>query len=69
MITGTLSVPREEIAEFILERGGKVSGSLSGKTSFLLAGAEPGSKLAKAAALGVRTLSEAEFREMLGLEL
>lgn len=67
VITGTLSQPREDVAELILERGGKISGSLSGKTSFLLAGTEPGSKLAKAASLGVRTLNEAEFREMLSL--
>ncbi len=65
VITGTLSQPREEIAELILERGGKISGSLSAKTSYLLAGADPGSKLAKAAALGVRTLDENEFRSLL----
>lgn len=67
VITGTLSQPREEIAEYILERGGKISGSLSGKTSYLLAGADPGGKLAKAAALGVRTLDEAGFRALLGI--
>lgn len=67
VITGTLSRPREEMAELILERGGKISGSLSSKTSFLLAGDDPGSKLAKAASLGVRTLNEQEFREMLGV--
>ena len=50
----------------ILERGGKVSGSLSTKTDYLLAGAEAGSKLAKAATLGVRIVDESEFRRMLG---
>ena len=66
VITGTLSQPREEITEFILEKGGKVSGSLSNKTDYLLAGAEAGSKLEKAKTLGVKTVDEAEFRRMLG---
>ena len=52
VITGTLSQPREEIAEEIVKRGGKVSGSVSKKTSFLLAGEEAGSKLEKAKKLG-----------------
>ena len=67
VITGTLSQGREEITEIILERGGKVSGSLSNKTDYLLAGAEAGSKLEKAKTLGVRVLDEAEFRRMLGV--
>jgi DNA ligase (NAD+) len=65
VITGTLSQGREEITELILERGGKVSGSLSNKTNFLLAGEEAGSKLEKARTLGVKVVDEAEFREML----
>ena len=65
VITGTLSQPRDEIAETIISRGGKVSGSVSKKTNFVLAGEEAGSKLDKAKELGVRVLSEAEFREML----
>jgi DNA ligase (NAD+) len=65
VITGTLSQSREEIAEMILARGGKVSGSVSKKTSFLLAGEEAGSKLAKAKQLGVRVMDEAAFRELL----
>ncbi len=66
VITGTLSQPREEITEIILEKGGKVSGSLSNKTDYLLAGAEAGSKLEKAKSLGVKTVNEEEFRRMLG---
>ena len=66
VITGTLSQPREEIGELILEKGGKVSGSLSNKTDYLLAGAEAGSKLEKAKKLGVKVLDEAEFRRLLG---
>ncbi|HYJ05313.1 MAG TPA: NAD-dependent DNA ligase LigA [Chthoniobacterales bacterium] len=65
VITGTLSQSRDEIAELILARGGKVSGSVSKKTSFVLAGEEAGSKLEKAKKLGVRVLDEAEFRKML----
>lgn len=65
VITGTLSQPREEIAELIRKQGGKVSGSVSKKTSFVLAGEEAGSKLEKAKELGVRVVGEAEFREMM----
>jgi DNA ligase (NAD+) len=65
VITGTLSEPRENIAEQIIGRGGKVSGSVSKKTTYLLAGEAAGSKLDKARELGVRVLTEAEFRKML----
>ena len=65
VITGTLAQPREEIAEIITARGGKVAGSVSKKTSYVLAGEEAGSKLEKAKKLGVRVLTEEEFREML----
>ena len=68
VITGTLSQTREEITESILEKGGKVSGSLSNKTDYLLAGAEAGSKLEKARTLGVKVVDEAQFRRMLGGE-
>ena len=66
VITGTLSQSRGEIAETIIARGGKVSGSVSKKTSYLLAGEEAGSKLDKAKKLGVRVIDEAEFAKMLG---
>lgn len=66
VITGTLSIGREEAAEMIRAAGGAVSGSISKKTSFLLAGAEAGSKLEKAKELGVRVVEEAEFRAMTG---
>ena len=65
VITGTLSQPREEIADMIVARGGKVSGSVSKKTSYVLAGEEAGSKLEKAKKLGLRVLDETEFRKML----
>ena len=65
VITGTLSKPRDEIAEEIIRQGGKVSGSVSKKTSYVLAGEEAGSKLEKARKLGLRVISETEFRRML----
>ncbi len=68
VITGTLSgYSRSAAADEIEKRGGKVAGSVSKKTSYVLAGAEPGSKLDKANALGVRVINEDEFNEMLGL--
>lgn len=65
VITGTLSQPRDEIAEAIISGGGKVSGSVSKKTSYVLAGDEAGSKLVKARKLGLRVVTEKEFRAML----
>ena len=65
VITGTLSQGREEIADIIRANGGKVSGSVSAKTSYLLAGEEAGSKLEKATKLKVKIVTEAEFRAML----
>jgi DNA ligase (NAD+) len=66
VLTGTLpSMTREEATEKIEAAGGKVSSSVSKKTSYVLAGAEAGSKLAKARALGVPVIDEAEFVKML----
>ena len=64
VLTGTLSEPRETVAETIRALGGKVTDSVSKKTSYVLAGEEAGSKLEKAQKLGVRVLSEAEFRAL-----
>jgi DNA ligase (NAD+) len=65
VITGTLSRPRDEIAEMIIERGGKVSGSVSKKTNYLLTGEEAGSKLEKAKKLGVKIIGEKDFRRLI----
>ena len=66
VLTGTLpGMTREEAAALIVAAGGKVSGSVSKKTSYLLAGEEAGSKLEKAQTLGIPIISEAQFREML----
>jgi DNA ligase (NAD+) len=55
-----------EDAEAAIERlGGKVSGSVSKKTSYLVVGADAGSKLEKARSLGVTTMNEAEFRTLI----
>lgn len=66
VITGTLSRPREEIADLIRAHGGKIAAGVSGKTTFLLAGEEAGSKLDKARKLGVTVVEEQEFRRMIG---
>ena len=63
VITGTLSRPRDEVAELIRRHGGTVSGSVSKKTSYVLAGEEAGSKLDKAKSLGVPVVDEAALRE------
>ncbi|MEW8979576.1 MAG: NAD-dependent DNA ligase LigA [Symbiobacterium sp.] len=62
VVTGTLSRwGRKEIEELIRQLGGKAAGSVSKKTSFVLAGESPGSKLAKAQELGIPVLTEEEF--------
>jgi DNA ligase (NAD+) len=66
VLTGSLSgYTRDEAAEAIAERGGKVSGSVSKKTSFVVAGESPGSKLDKAESLGVPVLDEAGLQVLL----
>jgi len=66
VLTGTLpSMTREEATGKIEALGGHVSGSVSKKTDYVLAGAEPGSKIDKAKQLGIRILDETEFRQML----
>ena len=66
VLTGTLSgLTREEATELIERAGGRVTGSVSGKTDYVLAGDSPGSKLAKAEKLGVALLSEAQLLELL----
>lgn len=67
VLTGTLnSMTRDEAGEKIKMRGGKTSSSVSKNTSFVIAGANPGSKLDKAEKLGVIILSEDEFLELVG---
>ena len=66
VLTGTMeSLTREAATEAIEQRGGRVSGSVSKKTSYLVVGADAGSKLEKARSLGVATLTEDEFKALI----
>ena len=66
VLTGTLeSMSRDAAAEAIAQRGGKVVGSVSKKTDYVVAGEEAGSKLKKAAELGIPVLDEAAFIKLL----
>ena len=65
VLTGTLeNMTRDEAAEMIKARGGKVSSSVSSKTSYVLAGEAAGSKLTKAQSLGVKIIDKEQFLEM-----
>ena len=66
VLTGSLDeFTRDEASDIIENYGGKVSGSVSKKTSYVLAGEDAGSKLTKAQSLGVTVISEEEFKEMI----
>ncbi|MBD9192192.1 MAG: NAD-dependent DNA ligase LigA [Roseburia inulinivorans] len=68
VITGTLpTLGRKEAAELVEKYGGKVSGSVSKKTDYVVAGESAGSKLAKAQELGITVLTEAELFVLLGI--
>ena len=64
-MTGTLSAPRNEVKEKLLAAGAKVSGAISSKTDYLLAGEGGGSKRDKAESLGVEIISEEDLFAML----
>ena len=67
VVTGTLEgMSRDQAEEAIISRGGKAASSVSKNTAFVLAGANAGSKLAKAEALGVEVIDEAEFAKRIG---
>ena len=65
VLTGTLpGISRDDAKRRIESLGGRVSGTVSKKTDFVIAGDDPGSKLEKALALGVRVLNPGEFAQM-----
>jgi DNA ligase (NAD+) len=69
VITGTLpNMKRKEAKEFIEKNGGKVTGSISSKTNYLLAGESPGSKLSKAVDLGIKVIDETGLQNLAGLK-
>ncbi len=66
MLTGTLpELSREQATQLIRRAGGKVTGSVSKKTDYVVAGESPGSKLAKAEELGTEVLDEKGLRKLL----
>jgi DNA ligase (NAD+) len=66
VLTGTLpNLTREEATGLIVAAGGKVTGSVSNRTDYVVAGDEPGSKLTKAEQLGIAVLDEAALRKLL----
>ena len=66
VVTGTLEkYTREEIQALIVDHGGRAASSVSKKTDFIVAGADAGSKLAKAEKLGVPVITEAEFERLI----
>ena len=65
VLTGTLTHPRDQVKKMIEDAGGRVSGSVSKKTTSVIAGADAGSKLDKAKELGVRVIGEKELDDLL----
>ena len=66
LFTGALGIPRAKAQEMVRKAGGTVAGGLSLKVDFLVAGTDPGSKLAKAPKMGIRVITEEEFLGMAG---
>ena len=67
VLTGTLpDLTREEAQERIMAAGGKVTGSVSKKTDYVVAGADPGTKLAKAEQVGTEVIDEERLLELVG---
>lgn len=66
LITGTLSIPRDQAKEIIEKQGGKILSSVSSKLNYLVVGTDPGSKLEKAQGLGVSIVSWDDVEKMLG---
>ncbi len=70
VITGTLSLPRDEVRSWIESLGGKVSGSVTSKTDYLVIGGDPGgTKYNRAQALGTPMLTEDQLVDLAGVPL
>ncbi len=65
VLTGTISLSRDEAKEMIRKNGGEISESVSKETSYVIVGENPGSKYEKAVKLGVKTITEREFQAMI----
>jgi len=66
VLTGTLpTMTRKQAEDLIVQNGGRITSSVSGKTDFVLLGDNPGSKLDKARQLGIQIVDEEEFRNLL----
>ncbi len=66
VLTGTLNLPRDQVKKTIVDAGGRVSGSVSKKTDYVVAGADAGSKLDKAKELGISVIGEKDLDDLLG---
>jgi len=66
VLTGTLALPRDQVKKMIEDAGGRVSGSVSKKTDYVVAGTDAGSKLDKAKEIGVSVIGEEDLAELLG---
>ncbi|RJP21849.1 MAG: NAD-dependent DNA ligase LigA [Deltaproteobacteria bacterium] len=66
LFTGTLSIPRGRAREMVRKEGGNIAAGMNRKVDFLVAGEDPGGKLAKAKELGIPVLTESEFHAMFG---
>jgi DNA ligase (NAD+) len=66
VLTGTLTRPRDQVKKMIEDAGGRVSGSVSKKTDYVVAGSDAGSKLDKAKELKVSVIGEKELDALLG---
>jgi DNA ligase (NAD+) len=66
VLTGTISIPRSRAKDLIQAAGGNVASSISAKVDYLVAGADPGSKVGKAEKLGIPIIDESELMRMIG---
>ena len=65
VITGTLSIPRDEVKEKLESLGAKVTGSVTKKTDYVIVGDAPGSKEEKAKELGITIINEEEYNNLI----